>query len=96
MVENVMPKFRRVGLRDGSRAVARTVTLLLPDGCAPDCELSRQLLARKFGGVAISTVRQLPGSCAEVSETSRQISCGIVRGYCATVLRDSADSSANY
>jgi hypothetical protein len=100
MVENVMPKLRRVGLQDVSLdaalSVVRTLTSLLPDGCEPDCELSRELLARKFGGIAISTVRQLPGSCAEVSETSRQNSCGMIRRHCATVLRNFSDSSASY
>jgi hypothetical protein len=100
MVENVMPKLQRVVLQDVSwdaaLSVARTVTPLLPDGCAPYCELSRELLARKFGGIAVATVRPLPVNCAEASETSRENSCGMVRRNCATVLRDSADSSASY
>jgi len=70
--------------------------LSLPDGCALDCELSRELLARKFGGIAISNARQLPGNCAEVSETSRRIYCRMVRGHCVTVLRDSADFSTSH
>jgi hypothetical protein len=95
-----MAKLRRVVLRDVSQDVAlsfaRTVTLPLPDGCALDCELSRELLARKFGGIAISNARQMPGHCAELSETSRQNSCGMVRGHCVTVLRDSADFSTSH
>jgi hypothetical protein len=55
-----MGKFQRVGLRDVSRdvalSVARIVKLPLPDGCAPDYELSRELLARKCGGVALAIV----------------------------------------
>jgi hypothetical protein len=63
MVENLMPKLRRVVMQDDSRdvamSVARTLTLPLPDGCAPDCELPRELLARKCGSVALAIVGNL-------------------------------------
>jgi hypothetical protein len=72
------------------------MTLPLPDGCAPDCKLSHQLLAQKFGCIAFAAAQPLPGNGAAVSETSRQNSCGMVRGCYATVLQDFYDSLANY
>jgi hypothetical protein len=69
-----MPILRRVGLRDSSRDVAlsvvRNVKLPLPDGCLPDYELSRELLARKCGGTVIYTARQLPRNYAAVGVPS--------------------------
>src|SRR5271167_4068169 len=66
MVENVMQKLRRVGLRDVTLSIAR-----MRHRCCETlrayCELSRELFARKFGGIAISNARQLPGSCAAVT-----------------------------